>query len=79
MRLLLMELDACIMGRRSIRSYKDKAVPRDVVNKILSAGSWAPSGMNGQPWRFTIVENREIINKLSRRTKELVTVKMPTS
>ena len=72
-----MELDACIMGRRSIRSYKDKAVPRDVVNKILSAGSWAPSGMNGQPWRFTIVENREIINKLSRRTKELVTVKMP--
>jgi nitroreductase len=72
-----MELDACIAGRRSIRSYMDQAVPRDVINKILSAGSWAPSGMNGQPWRFTIIETREIINKLSRRTKELVTARMP--
>jgi len=72
-----MELDACIAGRRSIRSYKDQAVSKDVVNKILSAGSWAPSGMNGQPWRFTIIENREIINKLSRSTKELVKQRMP--
>ena len=72
-----MELDECIAGRRSIRSYKDQAVPKDIVNKILSAGSWAPSGMNTQPWRFTIIENREIINSLSRRTKELVKQRMP--
>ncbi|NTV85049.1 MAG: nitroreductase family protein [Bacteroidales bacterium] len=72
-----MELDACIAGRRSIRSYKDQAVPKDIVNKILSAGSWAPSGMNTQPWRFTIIENRETINSLSRRTKELVKQRMP--
>ncbi len=72
-----MELDECIAGRRSIRSYKDQNVPKDVVNKILSAGSWAPSGMNTQPWRFTIIEDREIINSLSRRTKELVKQRMP--
>ena len=67
-----MELDACITGRRSIRSYKDKAVPKDVINMILEAGSLAPSGMNGQPWRFTVIEKRGIINDLSRRTKEMV-------
>jgi nitroreductase len=72
-----MELDACLMGRRSIRRFEDKAVPKVVIDKLLEAGVWAPSGMNSQPWRFTVVESREIINKLSRRTKELVPKNMP--
>ena len=72
-----MELDACIAGRRSIRKYRDMAVPGEIINKLLNAGVWAPSGMNSQPWHFTVIENREIINKLSRRTKELVTKNMP--
>jgi nitroreductase len=65
------------MGRRSIRSFEDKAVPRAVTDKLLEAGVWAPSGMNSQPWHFTVIENREIINKLFRKTKELVTKNMP--
>ncbi len=72
-----MELDACLMGRRSIRRFEDKAVPKTVIDKLLEAGVWAPSGMNSQPWRFTIVESMKIINKLSRRTKELVIKTMP--
>ena len=65
------------MGRRSIRKFEDKAVPKPVIDKLLEAGVWAPSGMNSQPWHFTVIENRETINKLSRRTKELVTKNMP--
>jgi nitroreductase len=65
------------MGRRSIRSFEDKAVPKAVIDKLLEAGVWAPSGMNSQPWHFTVIENREIINKLFRKTKELVTKNMP--
>jgi nitroreductase len=72
-----MELDECIAGRRSIRSYENTAVPREIIDKILNAGVWAPSGMNSQPWHFTIIESREIINMLSKRTKELVSEKMP--
>ena len=71
-----MELDTCLMGRRSIRKFEDRAVPKTVIDKLLEAGVWAPSGMNSQPWHFTVVENREIINMLSRRTKELVTKSM---
>jgi nitroreductase len=67
-----MELDACIRGRRSVRRYEDKAVPREIVDKLLEAGVSAPSGMNAQPWRFVVIQNREIINKLSRRTKEML-------
>jgi nitroreductase len=65
------------MGRRSIRRFEDKAVPKAVIDKLLEAGVWAPSGMNSQPWHFTVIENREIINKLFRKTKELVTKNMP--
>ncbi|OPY53064.1 MAG: nitroreductase A [Methanosaeta sp. PtaU1.Bin060] len=67
-----MELDACIKGRRSIRRYADKAVPKEIAEKLMEAGVAAPSGMNAQPWRFVVIEKREAINKLSRRTKELL-------
>ncbi len=72
-----MELDACIAGRRSVRSYEARPVPKELINKILNAGVWAPSGMNTQPWRFTIIEKGEVIDSLSRRTKELVMQSMP--
>ena len=71
-----MDLETCIIGRRSIRQYLDKSVPKELVEKILNAGIWAPSGMNAQPWRFVVIENRDIINKLSKRTKEILS-KMP--
>ena len=67
-----MELDACIKGRRSVRKYADRSVPKEITEKLLDAGVAAPSGMNAQPWRFVVIEKREVINKLSRRTKELL-------
>ncbi len=76
--MLFRELDKCISGRRSIRKYQDKPVPKEVVDKILNAGVWAPSGMNGQPWRFVVIQDRKTINKLSYRTKQIVsTMPMP--
>ncbi len=37
-------------GRASTRAYLDKAVPRDMVERVLEAARWAPSGVNTQPW-----------------------------
>jgi nitroreductase len=68
----LMELDQTISVRRSIRQYQDRPVPREIVNKILKAGVWAPSGMNMQPWHFVIIQNRDIINRLSQKTKQVL-------
>lgn len=67
-----MELDDCIKGRRSVRKYEDRGVPKEVVNKLLEAGVSAPSGMNAQPWRFVVIENRDTIKRLSQRTKDLL-------
>ena len=54
-----MELDDCIKGRRSVRSFTDEPVSKEEVQAILEAGTWAPTGMNRQPWKFVIIENKK--------------------
>ena len=54
-----------MMTRRSIRRYRPDAVPRELLETILTAAIWAPSAHNRQPWRFCIVENAEIKERLA--------------
>lgn len=58
------ELLELIRTRRSIRKYKPDDVPDELINKILEAGRWAPSGENSQPWRFIVVRDRERIRQM---------------
>lgn len=44
-----------IRKRRSIRKYKTDPVPRPVIERLLEAASWAPSGKNLQNWRFFVL------------------------
>lgn len=44
-----------IVERRSIRKWQDKEVTLEIVDKIIAAGTWAPSSCNRQAWKFTIV------------------------
>src|SRR5271169_366904 len=53
-----------IRKRRSVRSYETKSIQRDILNAIIEAGNDAPSAMNSQPWRFVVVEDREMKRKL---------------
>jgi nitroreductase len=58
-----------IKNRRSTRSYKEEQVKEDEIMALLEAGAWAPSGHNKQPWHFTVVQNKELIKKMSDRSK----------
>ena len=49
-----------IMSRRSIRNYKQQAVPREVLNQIMECGVNAPNAMNRQSWEVRIVDNPEL-------------------
>ena len=49
-----------IMSRRSIRNYKQQAVPREVLNQIMECGVYAPNAMNRQSWEVRIVDNTEL-------------------
>jgi len=56
-------LDA-IKKRRSVRSYENRSVSADITNMIIEAGNQAPSAMNSQPWRFVVIEDKEVKKKL---------------
>ena len=60
-----------LLTRRSVRAYEDKAVPRELVEKILECGKYACTGGGSQPWHFTVVTNREWMKKVSALNKEI--------
>jgi nitroreductase len=60
-----MSLVDVILSRRSIRSYKRKKVPKEVLNRIFEAGRQAPSASNMQPWHFIVLTDFEVKEKLS--------------
>lgn len=51
--------------RRSIRSYKDKPVEEEKLQKLLHAAMQAPSAVNQQPWEFIIVKDEDNKEKLA--------------
>jgi nitroreductase len=53
-----------IKRRRSIRAYKSDKIPREVLKAIIESGNDAPSGMNSQPWRFVVVEDKTLHKRL---------------
>ena len=69
-----MDVLEAIRTRRSIRKYKDQDVADDLIDQILTAGTWAPSGMDNQPWRFAVIRDKKLksdIAKLAEQTKML--------
>ena len=58
-----------ILSRRSIRAYKEQAVPRDLLDKIVECGIWAPNGMNAQQWEVRIVDNKEWLDNITAAYK----------
>lgn len=61
-----MELFEAIVGRRSIRSFKDKEVEDEKVGKILEACRWSPSAGNRQPWEIIVVQDHELKEKIAK-------------
>ena len=55
--------------RRSIRRYLDRPVADELVNALLEAARWAPSGLNNQPWRFVVIRDEPLRKALAGLTK----------
>ena len=54
-------------SRRSCRNFTEKPVDRAHLEDLVKIGITAPSGSNCQPWTFTILPNREAVNRLGQR------------
>ncbi|MEQ9662257.1 MAG: nitroreductase [Parasphingopyxis sp.] len=51
----MMSYDEVVNGRRSIRGFLDKPVPKEVIEEVLELAMRAPSSFNNQCWNFTVV------------------------
>lgn len=55
-----------MLTRRSVRKYKPDMIPKDVLEKIIEAGTYAPTGMNKQAPIIIAVTNKAMRDRLSR-------------
>ncbi|MBQ0015942.1 MAG: nitroreductase [Bacteroidales bacterium] len=62
----------CILSRRSVKKYADRQVPISLVEEIVKAGTYAPSGMNKQSAIILAVTNKELRDRLSRINSEII-------
>ena len=53
-------------SRRSIRKFKEDAVSRDDIEKIVRVGMQAPSGFNSQPWDIVVVDDKSLKDKVTQ-------------
>lgn len=63
-----MELKNCITQRRSIRRYSKLNISKEDLCEILQSAIWAPSGKNYQPWKFFLIQNKDVIFKISEQS-----------
>jgi len=59
-----MEVFEAVRTVLAVRAYTDTPVPPEVVRRIVEAGRLTASSMNGQPWHFIVVENRDTLRQL---------------
>jgi nitroreductase len=60
-----MDVFEAIAVRKSVRAFLDKPVGDDVLEKILDAARHAPSARNAQEWRFVVVSDRAVRERIA--------------
>ena len=60
-----------IRNRRSTRIFQSEQLKDEQLQAIIDAGIYAPSATNQQPWHFTVIQNKDIIDRLSNAFKEI--------
>tara|TARA_Y100001936_G_scaffold198111_1_gene199135 strand:- start:1334 stop:2017 length:684 start_codon:yes stop_codon:yes gene_type:complete len=73
-----MDFDEVIMGRRSIRGFKPKAVSQDILKEVFELALRSPSSMNTQPWHFHVVTGN-VLDNIRRENTEKNVAGVPPS
>ena len=64
-----MDHSELLKKRRAVRDYEEKEVPLDILMQIINESCLAPSSSNRQPWHFIIINNKDVIKRLSYESK----------
>ena len=73
-----MGYDEVVLGRRSIRGYLDKPVPRELIEEVLMLAMRSPTSMNTQPWYFHVITG-EPLDRIRRGNTENILAGVPDS
>lgn len=57
-------------GRRTVRDFSNKSIPKEVIEKIILAASTAPSGAHKQPWTFCVVSDAAIKKQIRKAAEK---------
>lgn len=67
--------------RRSVRTFSDKPVQKEVIENCIKSAASAPSGANLQPWHFVVVSNKELKRKIrdaaEKEEREFYSIRAP--
>jgi nitroreductase len=74
---MTMDIDGAIRGRRAVREYTTQPVDETTVRRLIDAAIQAPSAVNQQPWTFTVVRDRAVLDRLSREAKAHMLATLP--
>ena len=72
-----MELNQAIAGRRAIREYTSQPVDEKTLRRLIDAAVHAPSAINQQPWTFTVVRDRNLLDRISQEAKAHMLATLP--
>ena len=64
-----MDVFRCIVERRSVRSYTEKDIPEESLQRILEAARWAQSAVNRQPWEFIAIRDKGMLREISKHAR----------
>jgi nitroreductase len=59
-----------LKNRRSVRKYRADSVSLDLIREIINESTLAPNAGNEQPWKFIIVNNKELMKRMSDESKK---------
>lgn len=68
-----MDVYEAVTSRRAVRAFTDEPVPRDVLERVLTAAAWTPSGSNIQPWNSYVVTGAPLA-ELKKKVAERLAV-----
>lgn len=65
-----MDFKELIKKRRAVRSFTSKKVSLEIIHEIIDQTCLAPSAHNSQPWRFAIIQNTDLMKRISDESKK---------
>jgi hypothetical protein len=68
---IIMDVYEAVTSRRAVRGFKDEPVSREVLERVLSAAGWSPSGSNIQPWNTYVLTGAPLAELKTRAVERV--------